>query len=273
MGAPIVVYKETMTRPSQVLEGVSPNRHNKIKMLVEPIPPEIMEKLVEAKIEAKIRIKDKELMEKIAECGIEKEASKKTWCVHNNNLLIDGTRGVVALHEIKELVIQGFEDAMDSGPVAKEKVTGVMVIIKDATLHEDSIHRGPAQILPVITRTIYACMLSTDPILLEPKQLLSITVPSDYMGAVTKELGSKRTQISEMRTEGDTALIIAKAPVKELIGFSADMRGATQGRAVWTAEYMGYEVLPRELQQIIIAEVRKRKGLDSSPKPWQFFLE
>jgi elongation factor 2 len=273
MGTPIVVYKETITKPSQTLEGISPNRHNKFKIKVEPIPDEILQKLVEAKIEAKIRLKDKEIMSKLEECGFEKEMSKKTWCVHNNNVLVDSTRGIVALHEIKELVIQGFEDAMNEGPIAKEKCFGVMVILDDATLHEDSIHRGPAQVLPAITRTIFAGMLSTDHILLEPKQLLSITVPRDYMGAVTKELGSKRTQISEIRTEGDTTVIVAKAPVKELIGFSADMRGATQGRAVWTAEYAGYEILPKELQKSIITEVRKRKGLEPEPKQWQFFLE
>ncbi|MBN1941561.1 MAG: elongation factor EF-2 [Candidatus Diapherotrites archaeon] len=273
VGNPIVVYKETITKKSETLEGVSPNRHNKFKIRVEPVPADVMEKLIEAKIEAKIRPKDREIMDKLLECGIAKDYTKKTWCVHNNNLLIDATRGIVALHEIKELVIQGFQDAMDSGALAKEKCTGIMVFLEDATLHEDSIHRGPAQVLPAITRTIYACVLSTNPILLEPKQLLTITVPADYLGAVTKQLGAKRTQISEMRTETDTNVVIAKAPVKELIGFSADMRGATQGRAVWTAEYSGYEQLPRELQESIVEEVRKRKGLEPKPKAWQFFLE
>ncbi|HLD58277.1 MAG TPA: elongation factor EF-2, partial [archaeon] len=273
VGNPIVVYKETITKKANTLEGVSPNRHNKFKIRVEAIPKETLEKLIEAKIEAKIRPKDKELMLKIEECGFEKDESKKTWCVHNNNILIDATRGVVSLHEIKELVIQGFQDAMDEGPLAKEKCFGVAVYIDDATLHEDSIHRGPAQVLPAITRTIYAGILSADPVLLEPKQLLSITAPNDYMGAITKELGSKRTQISEIRTEGEITVVVAKAPVKELIGFTADMRGATQGRAVWTAEYAGYELLPRELQKAIVTEVRKRKGLEPEPKSWQFFLE
>ena len=76
-----------------------------------------------------------------------------------------------------------------------------------------------------------------------------------------------------MRTEGDTALIIAKAPVKELIGFSAAIRSATQGRAVWTAEYAGYEKLPRELQAQVVKETRQRKGMDIEVKPYQFFLE
>jgi len=128
-------------------------------------------------------------------------------------------------------------------------------------------------VLPAITRGIYACMLSGDPTLHEPKQTLTITVPEDYMGSVNKELGSRRTQISDIRSEGDQSIIIGKAPVKELIGFSAAIRGATQGRAIWTAEYAGYELLPRELQQKIIKEVRTRKGMDPEVKPASYFID
>jgi len=193
--------------------------------------------------------------------------------VFNQNLLVDATRGIEALHEIKELVIQAFKDAMTEGPLAKEKCFGVMVKLKDAHLHEDSIHRGPAQVLPAITRGIYGCMLSTNPLFLEPKQILTITVPESFLGSVSRELGSRRTQINEMRTEGDLSIIIAKAPVKELIGFSAAIRGATEGRALWTAEYAGYEKLPIELQKPTISEIRKRKGMDPEPKPYHFFFE
>ena len=270
---PIVVYRETITAESNVLEGKSPNKHNKFKLMVEPMPQEQFEKLAEKKIQGKIKPKDPTMIAQFEECGLGRDTSRKIWAVHNNNILVDSTRGIVALHEIRELVIQGFQDAMNEGPLAKEKCMGVIVYIEDATLHEDAIHRGPAQILPLTTRTIYACMLSANTILKEPKQILTISVPQDFMGAVTKELGSKRTQITEMNTEGDTTVIIAEAPVKELIGFSADMRGATQGRAIGTAEYSGYEPLPRELQDNVVKQVRERKGMDPTVKSASFFLE
>jgi elongation factor 2 len=116
-------------------------------------------------------------------------------------------------------------------------------------------------------------MLNTGTTLYEPKQILTITVPEDQMGSASRELGSRRVQITEMRQEGDSSIIIGKAPVKELIGFSSAMRGATQGRAQWTAEYCGYEPLPKELQPGIVKEVRKRKGMPDEVKSWSFFLE
>ena len=274
VGVPIVVYRETITKESPTVEGKSPNKHNKFKLSATPLEPELLEKLSESKLHLKIReLKDKDVIEKLINMGLERSEAKKAWCVHHNNILIDASKGIQALFEVKELIIQAFQDAMDSGPLAKEKCSGVKIYLEDATLHEDAIHRGPAQVLPAVNRAIYAAMLLAEPILLEPKQILTINVPESFMGAASRELGSRRTQISEMRTEGDTTIIIAKAPVKELIGFSATIRSATEGRAIWTAEYCCFEKLPKDLQKSTIAEVRKRKGMEPEPKPASFFMD
>ncbi|MFH1588300.1 MAG: elongation factor EF-2, partial [Candidatus Diapherotrites archaeon] len=271
---PIVVYHENiMKKESPVIEAKSPNKHNKLKMKVEKVPENIMQGLREQRIDGKIKSKDKEMIEKLKKAGFDSDDAKRIWAIRHESVLLDATRGIQALHEIRELVIQGFMDAMDEGPLAKEKCYGVMIVLEDATLHEDAIHRGPAQILPAITRGCYACMLSADSVLFEPKQRLTITVAESFMGAVSKELGSRRAQINEMRTEGDSAIIIAKAPVKELIGFSQSIRSATQGRAIWTAEYCGYEMLPRELQRETVKQVRTRKGMDPEPKSAEFFMD
>ncbi len=270
---PIVVYHEAVNGESDVLEAKSPNRHNKFKMKVSLIDYEMYEKLLNSGFKGKVKPKHTESIERLKALGYDTDTSKKIWAVYNGNVLIDRTRGIQALHEIRELVIQGFVDAMDKGPLAGEKCQGVMVELDDALLHEDAIHRGPAQVLPAVTRGIYACMLKAGTTIYEPKQILTITVPEDQMGSASRELGSRRVQITEMRQEGDSSIIIGKAPVKELIGFSSAMRGATQGRAQWTAEYCGYEPLPKELQANIVKEVRKRKGMPEEVKSWSFFLE
>ncbi len=270
---PIVVYHEAIKGESEVLEAKSPNKHNKFKLKASKMPEEIFKNLAETDFNGKIKPKHAESVEKLKALGFDTDTSRKVWAITNQCALIDRTRGIQALTEIRELVIQGFMDAMNAGPLAKEKCQGVIIELDDATLHEDSIHRGPAQILPCITRGVYACMLQAGTELYEPKQLLTVTIPEDQMGAASRELGSRRVQITEMRTEGDSSIIIGKAPVKELIGFSNAMRSATQGRAVWTAEYYGYEKLPSELQLPTTKEIRKRKGMPEEIKTWQFFLE
>ena len=271
---PIVVYRETINKNSpKKHEAKTPNKHNKFYMHVEKIPEEIMEKLIESKINGKIREKDKHLVQQFIDMGIDREEAKRIWAVNNNCYIVNATKGIEALFEVRELITQAFNDATNEGPLAKEKVQGIKVMLEDAKLHEDAIHRGPAQVLPAITRGIYACILQADPLLFEPKQILFITVPQDFMGAVSKELGARRAQITDMKTEGDQTIIIGKAPVKELIGFSAAIRGATQGRAIWTAEYAGFELLPRELQHNTVVEIRKRKGMDPEPKKADFFFD
>ena len=272
MSNPLVVYRETITTKSPVLTGRSPNKHNDFMISVEPMSEEMLNKLIEAKIEGKIRKKDVDKIAKLEEIGLSSDDAKRVWWVHNNCILIDNTRGVQAIQEIQELVCQGFIDAMNEGPLAKEKCLGVIVRLQDARLHEDAIHRGPAQVLPAVTRTIYACMLSAKPVLLEPRQKLFINIPQEYMGAVTKELQQRRATIEEIKAEGDATIIIAIAPVKELIGFSSAIRSATQGRAIWTAEFYDYKPLPENLQKEVIKEVRTRKGLEPEPKSPEYFL-
>jgi len=272
MSDPIVVYRETVRSKSPVLTGKSPNKHNQFMLTVETMSEDMLNKLIEAKIDGKIRKKDADKIAKLEEIGLGKDDAKRVWWVHNNCILIDNTRGIEAIQEIKELVCQGFVDAVNEGPLAKEKALGIIVRLHDAKLHEDAIHRGPAQVLPAITRTIYACMLSAKPVLLEPRQKIFINIPQDYMGAVTKELQQRRATIEEIRTEGDTTIIIAIAPVKELIGFSSAIRSATQGRAIWTAEFYDYKALPEFMQKEVIKEVRLRKGLDPEPKTAEYFL-
>ncbi len=272
MSTPIVVYRETIRKKSPILTGKSPNKHNQFMLVAEPMSQEMLNKLIEAKIEGKIRSKDEDKIAKLQEIGLSSDDAKRVWWVHNNCILIDNTRGIEAIQEIRELVCQGFVDAMNEGPLAKEKVMGIIVRLVDAKLHEDAIHRGPAQVLPAITRTIYACMLSADPVLLEPRQKLFINIPQEYMGSVMRELQQRRATIEEVKTEGETTIIIAIAPVKELIGFSSAIRSVTQGKAIWTAEFYDYKPLPDFMQKEVIKQVRLRKGLDPEPKTAEYFL-
>jgi len=271
---PIVVYYETIQKGSPVIEGKTPNKHNKFKIQIQPIEGEMLEKLRKLKLHCKIRQnKDMEIMKKLQEIGFSGDESKNIWAVFNNSILINRTKGIQNLNETRELIIEAFQDALREGPVAKERVSGILVNLNDAVLHEDAIHRGPAQVLPAITRAIYAGVLASDYTLLEPKQNLTVSVPQDYMGSVSRVLSGRRTQIEDIKSEGDLSIIVGKIPVKSMIGFSQEMRGETQGRAVWTAEYSGYEKLPKSILRDTIMEIRKRKGIDPEPKTWEFFLD
>lgn len=271
---PIVVYNETIQKTSPVVEAKTPNKHNKFKIVVDSIPKEIYDKLVEAGIQGKIREnKDEEKVRKLNEMGFGRDDSKKIWAVNNGCVLMNRTRGIIQLNEVKELLIQAFIEATNNGPLAGEKVVGVFVYIDDATLHEDAIHRGPAQVLPAIHRGIYCGMMQSNPVIYEPRQKLYISFPNEYLGAMTKELQNRRVKLEDIRTEGEESIITGIAPVKEMIGFSATGRSVSQGKAIWTAEYAGYELLPMEMQKRVVAEIRTRKGMEPVPKDANYYMD
>ena len=261
---PIVVYRETIAGTAGPVEGKSPNKHNKFYIEIEPLEDEIFQAIQNGDIKEG-RVKGKDLTAKLVELGLEKDQARKVWNVYRRSLFVNMTRGIQYLDEIKELLMEGFESALDDGPIAKEKVMGIKIKLMDAKIHEDAVHRGPAQVLPAIRKAVYGSLMLAEPTLLEPIQKVFINVPQDYMGSSTREVQNRRGQIVDMSQEGDMATVESKVPVAEMFGFAGDIRSAAEGRCLWSTESAGFERLPRELQKQIIREIRERKGMNPEP--------
>jgi translation elongation factor aEF-2 len=270
-GEPIVLYRETIESKVENVEGKSPNKHSRFYVTVEPLEQGVEEFIENGGIREG-KPKGKQYIEDLVKAGMPREDAKGLVDVSNNSVLIDATHGVQYMNEVMELLIDGFEEAMNDGPLAREKCSGIKVKITDATIHEDPVHRGPAQIIPAIRRPIYAGMLKAGVVLLEPKQKFTINLPQEYLSDVITFLQGKRGQILEIQQENEQATIIAKMPVAEVIkNFSNELRSLTQGRAIWYFEYAGFEKLPKELQEKVVREIRTRKGQPPEPpKPEQF---
>jgi elongation factor 2 len=184
---------------------------------------------------------------------------------------VDTTKGIQGLHETKELILDAFKEAMKRGPRAGEPVQGVLFVLHDAKLHEDAVHRGPAQVIPAVRNAIYGAMTIAGTTLLEPMQKVYISVPQDIMGAATREMQSRRSTIEDMEQEGDMCIIHAKAPVAAMFGFAAGIRSAASGRVLWSTENIGFEPVPRELLEKTTSEIRQRKGMKPEPYPAEYY--
>ena len=265
--APIVVYQESIKgKNTSQFEGKSPNKHNKFYFLVEPLNEAVVDAIHKGEIDPDAKVKDpKAMAKKLEELGLEKEEAKGIVMFKNSNALFDNTKGIQYLHETMELVKQAFVEAMVKGPLANEKVAGVKVKLVDAKLHEDTIHRGPAQVIPAVRDGIYGSMCEAGRILLEPIQKLFISVPPDYMGGAVNLINQRRGTILEMGQDGADSTVSAECPVADMFGFASDVRGSTQGRALWSTENAGFKQLPPELQKKVVTEIRTRKGLNPEP--------
>ena len=258
-GEPIVVYREAVQTASDVVEGISPNRHNRFYISAEPMPDEIVESLRLG--EVAMDMPEQERREGFMDAGMDKDTAQNVEHVVGTNVFVDDTKGIQYLNETMELVLEGVDDALEEGPLAREPVQGSLLRLHDARLHEDAIHRGPAQVIPAVRGAVHNALIDAEVVLLEPIQDVRIDVPSDYMGSASGELQGRRGRVDDMYQEGDLMVVEGIAPVEEMIGFSSDIRSATEGRASWNTENAGFQVLASSLQEGKIMEIRERKGL------------
>ncbi|MDF0591229.1 elongation factor EF-2 [Methanotrichaceae archaeon Mx] len=264
---PIVVYRESITgKTSGAVEGKSPNHHNRFYIEIEPLEQEVVDSIKAG--EFSMKMEEIERRNILISKGMDKEEARNISGIFESNVFINMTKGVQYLRETMELMLEGFVEATKNGPICREPVQGVKAKLIDIKLHEDAIHRGPAQVIPAVRQAVQAGILMANPTLLEPFQNVFIQVPQEQMGGAMSEIQGRRGMILSMETEGDMIIIKAKAPVSELFGFAGAIRGATEGRSLWSTEFAGFEPIPPAAMVETVRQIRGRKGLKTEmPKP------
>jgi elongation factor 2 len=274
---PIVVYREGIqgSNRGHAFEGKSPNRHNRFFFEIEALSDDVVNALRNGDLgDGPVRSSDaKETGNKFGELGMDKDLMRKIYSINGTNVLVNDTKGIQGLHETRELIIEAFNEVCKKGPIADEPVQGMFVRLTDAKLHEDAIHRGPAQTIPAVRNGIKGAMMRAKTVLLEPMQKAFVSVPNDWLGQVTREVTNRRGIIEDMPSEGDVTTVVGVLPIAETFGFSNDIRAASQGRAVWNTENLGFEMLPPQLFSKVVGEIRTRKGLKPEPNPESYYSD
>ncbi|MEK6904649.1 MAG: elongation factor EF-2 [Nanoarchaeota archaeon] len=262
-GEPIVVYRETILKESGTVEGKSPNKHNKFYIKVEPISAGYAKLIKDGVIsEGGFKKYDTEFYLQLEKYGIPVKEAKKIRKVCNGNILFDETRGIVHIGEVQELVNDGFEQVMKEGPLAREPCIGMKIGVADCKLHEDAIHRGPAQVMPAVREAIKQAMVDANAVIFEPYQVILIECPASYMGEISKLVQNKRGQLFDIEHKGEQIDIRARMPVAEMFGLASDLRSATEGRGTYFIVDQEYDKLPTDLQEKVRKKIRQRKGLN-----------
>jgi len=270
---PVVSYRETVTEESNIMcLSKSPNKHNRLFMRACPMPDGLAEDIDDGEVSAKqdFKIRGRYLADKY-EYDITE--ARKIWCFGPDtmgpNIVIDATKGVQYLNEIKDSVIAGFQWASKEGVLCDENMRGVRFNIYDVTLHTDAIHRGGGQIIPTARRVLYASALTAEPRLMEPIYLVEIQCPENAVGGIYGVLNRRRGHVFEESQVVGTPMFHVKAylPVNESFGFTADLRSNTGGQAFPQCVFDHWQVMqgdpldgsskPYEVCQ----KTKKRKGL------------
>lgn len=273
MSDPVVSYRETVLEESGITcLAKSPNKHNRLFMKACNMPDELSKDIEDGKVTPRQEMKERAryLADKY---DYDVTEARKIWTFGPDgtgaNLVVDCTKGVQYLNEIKDSVVAGFQWASKEGVLCEENMRGVRFNIHDVTLHTDAIHRGGGQIIPTTRRVLYACALTALPRLMEPIYLVEIQTPEQVMGSIHGVMSTKRGHVIEQLQVAGTPMWQVKAylPVNESFGFTSDLRQATGGQAFPQCVFDHWQILPGDpfdpnsKPAGIVADTRKRKGL------------
>jgi elongation factor 2 len=268
---PVVSFRETVTAESnQVCLSKSPNKHNRLYVVARPLEEGLSEKIDDGKITPKDEPKARARILS-EEYGWDVTEARKIWCFGPNtngpNMVVDVTKGVQYLNEIKDSVIGAFQWVTKEGVLASENMRGIRFNIVDVVLHTDAIHRGGGQIIPTARRVFYAAQMTAETRLMEPVFLCEITCPQTAVGGIYAVMNKRRGQIIEEIQRPGTPMCTVKTylPVLESFGFTAELRSNTGGQAFPQMIFDHWKVVPGnpfeegKPKEIIFA-ARKRKG-------------
>jgi elongation factor 2 len=269
---PLINYRETIRSKAGPIMSKSPNKHNKIFMRVEPLSDDVIETLRTGQIKEDM---DKRVMAKVLrEKGWNADEARSVAAIDpGGNMLIDETKGVQFLQESMDSIRSGFDDVVHSGPIAHESLRGVKFVLHHFVPHEDPAHRGLAQLMPASRRSMLGSMLIAEPVLLEPVLGIEIKCPQEQIGIVAGILSGKRGKLLNVDQKGIISIIQGEVPASETFDLSEVMRGGTAGKAMWSTYFKAWQVVPQSILRSLIAETRKRKGLNPEPPDPDEFID
>lgn len=154
-------------------------------------------------------------------------------------------------------VEKGIQEARVKGFLAGYPVVDFRVRLKDGQYHDVDSSEMAFKIAG--SMAFQQAMEQARATLLEPIMHVDITAPSEYIGALTGDLTSRRGKMEGVEAEEDMQTLRARVPLSEMLTYAPTLRSITQGRGSFHMEYSHYEEVPRNLQEKIINESKKAK--------------
>jgi len=173
---------------------------------------------------------------------------------------VDETVGGSVPKQFMSATEKGVRQQMKDGVIAGCKVVDVKVMVYDGKTHD--VDSKEIAFIICGRRAFADAMKKAKPVLLEPMVDVDIEVPSQFMGDINSDLNSRRARISGMDSAGDMQILRAKVPLSEMQTYSTQLRSITGGEGTFSMEDAGYDVVPGNVAQQIMAKYEAEKKED-----------
>ena len=148
-------------------------------------------------------------------------------------------------------VDKGVQETMRDGVIAGYPLAGIRVACYDGSYHpvdsNEMAFRTAARI------GLKKACEDADPVVLEPMENITVTIPESYAGAVMGDVSASRGRVTGMDSNdrGET-VVTATVPYAELVDYATRLRSLTRGTGDFTMEPAGYEQVPYDVQQKLV---------------------
>ena len=156
-------------------------------------------------------------------------------------------------------VENGVREAMEAGILAGFPVSDVRVTLIDGSYDEDC--STPIAFKIAGSMAFKEAASKAHPVLLEPIMSLVVLCPDEYLGDVVSDINARRGKIEEMGMSGGSRQVRAHVPMAEMFGYATILRTLSQGRGVFSMEFLMYDSVPRKVSDGIIARIEGRVPL------------
>ena len=157
-------------------------------------------------------------------------------------------------------VEKGVVQAMERGIIAGNRAVDIKAGCFDGKYHD--VDSSDMAFMIASSMAFRQIAPKADPVILEPIVRVKVTVPEGNMGDVMGDFSSKRGRVLGSTSVKNRAIVEAQVPLAEMYTYSRELRSMTGGRGVYEMEVMGYETVPREIQEKLIEAHERSKTED-----------
>lgn len=147
-------------------------------------------------------------------------------------------------------VDKGFQDQMAEGVQIGQAVVGIKAEINDGSTH--AVDSSEMAFKIAAKAAIREAIRKANPIVLEPIMKLEVASPEEFQGVIIGQLNQRRGIIVDTAIENGYVTVTCEVPLKEMFGYSTDLRSATQGKGEFSMEFEKYNPVPKNIQEEII---------------------
>lgn len=156
---------------------------------------------------------------------------------------------------------KGFEEQLKEGFLIGQPIVGVRVTLNDGSYH--TVDSSDMAFKLASKQAMKEALSKAKAIILEPFMKLETSAPEEFQGVIIGQINQRRGIIVNTAIDNGYVVVESEVPLRDMFGYSSDLRSSTQGKGEFTMEFLRYNAVPKQLQEEIIKEYNERKAAES----------